>query len=1265
MGSNDLTTKLVIVSDSKKAQADFKRLRGSTDKTFKKMEADARRASASMKRNIGAGTRNMAASVKTSWIGIGAAAYAGYRVLNKIGNTIDLYSQFEKQMATNAGVANATTAEFTRLSKSARQLAIDLPGVAATDVAEGQYYLASAGHSVNQIMKEQADVLRLAVGTNYDLAKSADLVTATMSQYDLGAEDATRITNIYSAATQQSQATMRKLADSMRYVGGPAKSVGMTLEQTVGVLMKLYDAGLKGEQAGTSLRMGLIQLAKPTKEVKSALTELNIEFKNIDGSARPAIQILSDLTGQTLTLNQSARLFGAEAAPGMQVALKKIKGSFADAGKSVTGTTAALDLYLKMIATTWGKTQTFRATVQELALTVGESLAPALVRVIDLMQPMIGNLSSLTEEMKSYVKQIGGTVDLLLSYIETAERANKLISDFKTFTSDATGGLVNFQGPLKVVVDDLGGLGEAFAKRDFSGVIGILLSGITTLDIETNKLTDTQKRELDLIVKIQQARTLAAANATTLLKKHLTEIAEAYKTEKEITGNKTTAPEQKGAGKYIEQLRYSTASAVDRLKIEYDRDLKNVGDSVEGKMLALKKYTDAQKKLEETAASRKLSKEKETTARIKLLKIGLMNVDAMQMMRWKKLTLNKTDFAIFQAKMERDAYIAVGADAIKEEEIYQGKRKEIYKQREEDVRKDLSGMEGLNKDYFKNIDKEAKEANKKQMGYLSNFSAFFDLTMAGALNVNVKTWRRMKESFLDAISTMKNGAGSLLKSMGSIFAGLGGGIAASVLGGVVNKLVTPVINSISDGISNFVTKDIFGIGRPDNSKQTKYGVKDAQKNPMGSIGINVKKFSQFAAAGDAFGAAFNLQQMDDINDRFLTLSELTPELAAGFDQLTNQAYETGVTIETTGLKSDKSKTAMQNLSSSASDLTLDLILSGKASSKAASFAADLATATNQAAIEADKQFTSITKLSDAFYRASENSWALARAGEGAAAAEAEMNLIADIGYEKYQALKNAKEELTRVEKRREDLLKEALNADKARYEAIQTELKKLNDEAERYNNIVEGTPKATKDNTDAVNDNSDATDGQTTSTGKLGGQTQKTTRDIGLMTASLNKMKTSTGLVTSKIDLLKNSLDKLPANKRIIIDISTRESGKAAAGGEYYVPGDNLPYLLHRGEAVLSSNKGDAQLYRELKAGGDWDRMKSYRPEAPPVSFSIPTGSVGAGGDGVTIGSITIPIYQQPGQSGKELAEEVIDHIRDISKRGARVVHQRGVFAGR
>ena len=65
---------------------------------------------------------------------------------------------------------------------------------------------------------------------------------------------------------------------AMKYVAPVAHSAGWSLEEVTAAIGKMADAGIKGEQAGTTLRGALTRMMNPTDAMADAMEELGVTF---------------------------------------------------------------------------------------------------------------------------------------------------------------------------------------------------------------------------------------------------------------------------------------------------------------------------------------------------------------------------------------------------------------------------------------------------------------------------------------------------------------------------------------------------------------------------------------------------------------------------------------------------------------------------------------------------------------------------------------------------------------------------------------------------------------------------------------------------------------------------------------------------------------------------------------------------------------------------------------------------------------------------
>ncbi|MFH2124925.1 MAG: phage tail tape measure protein, partial [Pseudomonadota bacterium] len=304
------------------------------------------------------------------------------------------YVQYERSMANVASVAGANAEGLKRLSQAAREQAATSV-FSARESANAQYYLASAGMSVNQVISAQRGVMDLAAATQADLASTSETVASTLSQFEMRAEDSARVANVFAAAISGSQANMEKLSASMRYVGPIANTLGQSLELTTAQLMALYDGGLQGMQAGTGLRMAMLRLQKPTDEASKALASLGVNIYDSTGKVRPLLDVLSDLKAANMQAGDAAEIFGTETASAVMIltnAVDKVRRY----EQAVTGTNKASEMATQQMDTLWGDLKKMASAAEESAIQFMDYLAPGIRLVVQGLTWMVGNLGTVT-----------------------------------------------------------------------------------------------------------------------------------------------------------------------------------------------------------------------------------------------------------------------------------------------------------------------------------------------------------------------------------------------------------------------------------------------------------------------------------------------------------------------------------------------------------------------------------------------------------------------------------------------------------------------------------------------------------------------------------------------------------------------------------------------------------------------------------------------------------------------------------------------------
>lgn len=318
-------------------------------------------------------------------------------------SVVNLSQQFEQSMANAGSVSGATAEELQRMTDLAREMGSKTV-YSASQAADALYYMASAGYKVDQMAAAIQPTLNLAAATQNDLAFTTDTVVATLNQFQLGAEGAERVSNVFAAAIGASQATLEKLGNSMSYVGPVANSLGYSIEETTGALAVLYNAGYDGSMAGTSLRQSLVALMNPTTSAQKVFADLGLDLALLDPTTNSLADIIDVLGKSGMTTAQAMEVFGARAGPGMLALLSAGGDAVREMTDAVTGTTAATTMAEQQLDTLQGQMQLLKSEVEEIALQFGDVLIPIIRQLLKkYITPLIHKISGLSSGTKKTI----------------------------------------------------------------------------------------------------------------------------------------------------------------------------------------------------------------------------------------------------------------------------------------------------------------------------------------------------------------------------------------------------------------------------------------------------------------------------------------------------------------------------------------------------------------------------------------------------------------------------------------------------------------------------------------------------------------------------------------------------------------------------------------------------------------------------------------------------------------------------------------------
>jgi TP901 family phage tail tape measure protein len=319
-------------------------------------------------------------------------------------SSINVGINFQKQMSAVGAATNATSKDFDLLKNQARELGATT-SFSATQAAEAMTELGKAGLSTSQILTATNDVLALASAGELSLAEASTIGADTMAQFGLQASDMSMIANTLSGSANASTISVKDLAESFKYVGGFASSLGISLTDTSTAISILGSAGIKGSSAGTSLSAVLRGLAAPGTEALGIFRKLGVEVKDSQGNMLPMEVTLAKLQNSLSKYGTSAKaslvgkIFGNDASnlsaafALMDASVKKGEGSFEDFKKKIKSADAKA-FGDKLNDNMNGAIQSLKSALEEIQLIFFDIAEPIFTPIIKAVTYAIGVIGS-------------------------------------------------------------------------------------------------------------------------------------------------------------------------------------------------------------------------------------------------------------------------------------------------------------------------------------------------------------------------------------------------------------------------------------------------------------------------------------------------------------------------------------------------------------------------------------------------------------------------------------------------------------------------------------------------------------------------------------------------------------------------------------------------------------------------------------------------------------------------------------------------------
>lgn len=322
-------------------------------------------------------------------------------------------ADFDSSMSQVAAISGATGDDLQALRDKAREMG-EKTKFSASEAADAMTYMAMAGWKSKDMISGIDGIMSLAAVSGENLATTSDIVTDALTAFGLSAKDSGHFADILAAASSNANTNLSMMGETFKYCAPIAGALGFSAEDTAEAIGLMANAGIKSSQAGTALRTIMNNLAGDVKISGRAIGEVTIATTNADGSMRDLSDILADCRVAFGNLTESEKANVAESLVGKN-AMSGFLALMNAAPEDIAKLSGALDncdgSAEKMAATMQdnlaGQLTILKSQLQELAISFGEILMPAIRSIVSKIQDFVDKLNGMDEGTKQAIVKIG------------------------------------------------------------------------------------------------------------------------------------------------------------------------------------------------------------------------------------------------------------------------------------------------------------------------------------------------------------------------------------------------------------------------------------------------------------------------------------------------------------------------------------------------------------------------------------------------------------------------------------------------------------------------------------------------------------------------------------------------------------------------------------------------------------------------------------------------------------------------------------------
>lgn len=373
-----------------------------------------------------------------------AAAYKAFDLGKQaIKSTVSKAAEFEAKMSNIKAVTGESEETMKKFNDAAIKAGADT-AFSAAEAADAVGELAKAGVSTQDILNGGLTAsLNLATAGELDLKEAAEITSTALNAFKRDGMTATQAADQLAGAANASATDVHELKYGLSMVAPVASGLGLSFRDTTNALAVFAQNGLKGSDAGTSLKTMLMNLQPTTKGQYKAMQALGIitedganQFFTAEGKVKSFAeisQVLKDKLGHLTDAEKQMALktlFGTDAVRAATIAMNEGADGANNMQAAIDKVTAS-QVAAEKLNNLKGAIEALNGSFETLQIKVGTAVLPVLTTLVKYVDKLVDKISN-SKGLQTFLDALNSLNPALNQFLNgtkmTEEQAGKFES---------------------------------------------------------------------------------------------------------------------------------------------------------------------------------------------------------------------------------------------------------------------------------------------------------------------------------------------------------------------------------------------------------------------------------------------------------------------------------------------------------------------------------------------------------------------------------------------------------------------------------------------------------------------------------------------------------------------------------------------------------------------------------------------------------------------------------------------------------------------